>query len=157
MAELRGIEGVKDFLVSKLRDVERSKSTKIDDTERTAKQVASDQEVIGFLDNKVGELEMYCAKLSAEREQLKKELTEMRKEGKVRFLEDQIKLMRDEVVDYGKQWKIEKKVLVKEVKDNRHKLAILEAEKRGMQSELMRLKRELSSSAGHYNRSPKIQ
>ena len=156
MAELRGIEGVKDFLVSKLRDIERSKSTKIDDTERTAKQVASDQEVIGFLDNKVGELEMHCAKLSAEREQLKKELTEMRKEGKVRFLEDQIKLMRDEVVDHGKQWKMEKKVLVKEVKDNRHKLAILEAEKRGMQSELTRLKRELSSSAGHYNRSPKM-
>ena len=156
MAELRGIEGVKDFLVSKLRDFERSKSTKIDDTERTAKQIASDQEVIGFLDNKVGELEMHCAKLSAEREQLKKELNEMRKEGKVRFLEDQIKLMRDEVGDHGKQWKMEKKVLVKEVKDNRHKIAILEAEKRGMQSELTRLKRELSSSAGHYNRSPKM-
>lgn len=156
MAELRGIEGVKDFLVSKLRDVERSKSTKIDDAERTAKQVSSDQEVIGFLDNKVGELEMHCAKLSAEREQLKKELTEMRKEGKVRFLEDQIKLMRDEVADQGKQWKMEKKVLVKEVKENRHKLAVFEAEKRGMQSELTRLKRELSSSFGHTIRSPKM-
>ena len=156
MAELRGIEGVKDFLVSKLRNVERSKLTKIDDAETTAKQVASDQEVIGFLDNKVGELEMNCAKLSAEREQLKKELIEVRKEGKVRFLEDQIKLMRDEVADQGKQWKMEKKILVKEVKENRHKLAVLEAEKRGMQSELSRLNRELSSSAGHYNRSPKM-
>jgi len=143
MAELRGIEGVKDFLVTKLRDAERSKTAKIDDAERTAKQVASDQEVIGFLDNKVGELETQCTKLAAEREKLKEELTEIRKDGKIRFLEDQLKFMRDEVADHGKQWKVEKKILVKEIKENRHKLAVLEAEKRGLQSEVTRLKTEL--------------
>jgi len=156
MAELRGIEGVKDFLVSKLRDVERSKHVKVDDEDRTAKQIASDQEVIGFLDNKVGELEMKCVKLVTERKELKKELTEIRKYGQVRvgFLEDQIKLLRDEVADSGKRWKAEKRVLVKEIKNSRSNLAVLQAEKRGMQSELTRLKRELSSSVGHSMRSP---
>lgn len=146
MAELRGIEGVKDFLVSKLRDVERSKMAKIDDADRTEKQIACDQEVIGFLDHKLGHIEMKYVELTSERERLKKEFSEFRKQGQVRvgFLEDQNKLLRDEIADHGSQWKVEKRLLVKEIKNLRSNVAVLQAEGRGMQSELTRLKRELS-------------
>ena len=137
---------MKDFLVSKLRDIERSKMAKIDDADRTEKQIASDQEVIGFLDNKLGELEMKCVELTSERKRLKEELAEFRKQSQVRigFLEDQNKLLRDEIADHGNQWKAEKKLLVKEIKNLRSNVAVLQAEGRGMQSELTRLKRELS-------------
>ena len=146
MAALRGIEGVKDFLVSKLRDVERSKMAKIDDADRTEKQIACDQEVIGFLDHKLGHIEMKCVELTRERGRLTAELAEFRKQGQVRvgFLEDQNKLLRDEIADHGHQWKAEKRLLVKEIKNLRSNVAVLQAEGRGMQSELTRLKRELS-------------
>jgi len=132
MAELRGIEGVKDFLVSKLRDIERSKMAKIDDADRTEKQIASDQEVIGFLDSKLGDLEMKCIELTRERERLKEDLAEVRKHCQVRvgFLEDQNKLLRDEIAGHGNQWKAEKRLLVKEIKNLRSNVAVLQAEGR---------------------------
>ena len=146
MAELRGIEGVKDFLVSKLRDVERSKMAKIDDADRTEKQIACDQEVIGFLDHKLGHIEMKYVELTSERERLKEKFSEYRNQGQVRvgFLEDQNKLLRDEIADHVNKWKAEKRLLVKEIKNLRSNVAVLQAEGRGMQSELTRLKRELS-------------
>jgi predicted nucleic acid-binding Zn-ribbon protein len=89
---------------------------------------------------------MKCVELTSERERLIGELAEFRKQGQVRvgFLEDQNKLLRDEIADHGNQWKAEKKLLVKEIKNLRSNVAVLQAEGRGMQSELTRLKRELS-------------
>jgi hypothetical protein len=149
MAELRGIEGVKDFLVTKLRDGETAKRTRAEDEDRTARQVASDQEVICFLDFKVVELEKSCERLQTERDALVEEANSLHKHGNMRteFLEDMLQLARDQNTTESKQWKKEKKLLVHEVKHCRHQIAALEAERQGMLLELSKLRRTMALGA----------
>jgi len=149
MAELRGIEGVKDFLVTKLRDGETAKRTRAEDEDRTARQVASDQEVICFLDFKVMELEKSCERLQTERDALVEEANSLRKHCNKRteFLEDMLQLARDENVTESKQKRKEKRLLVNEIKNCRYQIAALEAERQGMLLELSKLRSTVALGA----------
>ena len=131
--KLKGIEDVKDFLVSKLKDVETTNRAIQEEKDLTAmRQSASDQEVIGYLDQQVLQYESRNVQLTKERDSLSKHI----KDGniKITFLEDSLQCAREKFITADQDWKRERKTLVKEVRRlQRHEL-VHEAEKKGIEA-----------------------
>jgi chromosome segregation ATPase len=157
-ARLEGTEAVKQFLIGKVRDVEVKLNRSRDDEIKVTQQIASDQEVIAFLDSRVQELEQQTLNLTKEHSAAQAELDALKvsTSKKITMLSDMLKYEREKVREDEGEWKATKKVLVKEVKSCRAQILTLQAERDGLKGQNEILKRAINSSGGtaNSNRSP---
>lgn len=132
-ARLSGVESVKDFLITKVRDAEKLHKDGQDELAKIARQVSSDQEVIAFLDGRVQELERNLKIAEDGKAEADEELGRLRNQGsqKVRVLSDMLQFEKEQLAESEREWKAQKKVLVKEVKSCRAQIVALQAERGG--------------------------
>ena len=149
-ARLQGVESVKDFLISKVSDVEKKHKEGQDEIAKIMRQVASDQEVIAFLDSRVQELERSLRNMEESRTKSNKELQRLRAQGgqKVQVLSDMLQFEREQLAESEQEWKAQKKVLVKEVKSCRSQIVALQAERDGYYEQNRKLKDALHGMNG---------
>mmetsp|Transcript_54084 Transcript_54084/g.131273 ORF Transcript_54084/g.131273 Transcript_54084/m.131273 type:complete len:595 (+) Transcript_54084:438-2222(+) len=148
-AKLDGTEAVKQFLIGKVRDVEQKLTRSREDEIKVTQQIASDQEVIAFLDSRVQELEQVSDDLTAEKASTQKELESLKvsTSKKITMLSDMLKYEREKLREDEGDWKATKKVLVKEVKSCRAQIVALQAELDGMKGQNEMLRRAVMSTA----------
>ena len=137
MAELKGADSVKDFLVAKLRDIEGAHRLAESEREKLLQNAKSDQEVIAFLDYRIQELESSSEAADQGRDRARKELegAKVKNKDQVRVLSDMLRFERDQMSSAEKEWKATKKVLIKEVKQCRAQIISLEAERDGLREQ----------------------
>ena len=147
LAKVDGTEGVKQFLINKVRDMEVSLSALIQNETKVVQQIASDQEVIAFLDGRVQELENVTTLLQTEKEDAKTELERIQKQSaqKVTVISDMLQFEREKLADQEREWKMTKKLLVKEVKSCRSQIIALQSERDGYREKSDTLRRALLS------------
>ena len=150
LAKAEGAESVKDFLIAKVRDMELSLSTSEDNEAKVAQQIASDQEVIAFLDGRVQELESETRELEQEKQRTLNELARVREqaEQKSAVMGDMLQFERERLTESEREWKATKKVLVKEVKNCRAQILALQAERDSLREQSEMLKKAVMSSSG---------
>lgn len=148
LAKADGAEAIKEFLVAKMRDMEQSLSTSEDNEAKVARQIASDQEVIAFLDGRVQELEGDAARLVKERDDAINELTRVKEqtEQKAIVMGDMLQFEREQLKENEKEWRATKKLLVKEIKNCRAQIVALQAERDGYREQNELLRRAVMSS-----------
>lgn len=141
-AQLDGAEAVKDFLISKVRDVEAALSANDEHEAKIARQIASDQEVIAFLDARVQELEgqLESDRIAHEASEVAHQRRLLQLEQKTAVLGDLLQFERERVKENEVDWRSTKRVLVKEVKGLRSQLAALSAERDGYREQNERLR-----------------
>ena len=147
LAKLDGTEGVKQFLINKVRDMEVSLSALIQNETKVVQQIASDQEVIAFLDGRVQELEHLTQMLQTEKEVVKTDLERVQNQSaqKVTVISDMLQFEREKLADQEREWKMTKKLLVKEVKNCRSQIVALQSERDGYREQSDTLRRALLS------------
>jgi len=152
-AKLDGTEAVKQFLIGKVRDVEVKLNRSKEDEIKVTQQIASDQEVIAFLDSRVQELEQQTENLTVEKTGTQTEFDELKvsTSKKITMLSDMLKYEREKVREDEGEWKATKKVLVKEVKSCRAQILALQAERDGFKEQNDMLKRAIVSTGGGGN------
>jgi hypothetical protein len=148
VAKLDGTEAVKQFLINKVRDVETKLGRSRDDEIKVTQQIASDQEVIAFLDSRVQELERQTETLTKDKSGAQSELDTIKVQTskKITMLSDMLKYEREKLKDEEGEWKATKKVLVKEVKSCRAQILALQAERDGLKEQNEMLKRAIVST-----------
>ena len=160
--KLEGTEAVKQFLIGKVRDVEVKLQRSKEDEIKVTQQIASDQEVIAFLDSRVQELEQQTENLTLEKTGTQAGFDDLKvsTSKKITMLSDMLKYEREKVREDESDWKATKKVLVKEVKSCRAQILALQAERDGLKEQNDMLKRAIvstgsggSSSGKHHNSS----
>lgn len=151
-AKLDGTENVKKFLIGKVRDVEIKLKQREDEDVKITKQVASDQEVIAFLDSRVQELERSIEEVTTERVLIQSELDSLKASSskKAIMLNDMLKYEREKLREEESEWKATKKVLVKEVKSCRAQILALQAERDGFKEQNEMLKRAIVSTGKNH-------
>ncbi|CAJ1943112.1 unnamed protein product [Cylindrotheca closterium] len=151
-AKLDGTENVKKFLIAKVRDVEIKLKQQEDEDVKITKQVASDQEVIAFLDSRVQELERSTEQVTTERALAQSELDSLKVSSskKAIMLNDMLKYEREKLREEESEWKATKKVLVKEVKSCRAQILALQAERDGFKEQNEMLKRAIVSTGKNH-------
>jgi hypothetical protein len=144
-AQLEGTISVKDVLASKVKELQKKLESDREISAKITRQVASDQEVIAFLDERVQELEKAVDNFHMERAKAQKAIEKVKdaSERQVAVLSDMLAYEREQRADQEKEWKNTKKVLIKEVKLCRAQIMALEAERDGFREENMRLKEAL--------------
>jgi hypothetical protein len=149
-ARLEGTEAVKEFLISKVRDTERSLKKCQEESVKVMQQTSSDQEVISFLDGRVKELEISLQRTASEWNAHKDEFKafQAKAENRQTVLEDMLQFERQQLADSEREWKSTKKVLVKEVKHCRAQVLALQAERDSFRQKNMQLKQALLSING---------
>ena len=154
--KLDGTEAVKAFLADKVREIEQTLQKSKDVQTKTTQQIASDQEVIAFLDNRVQELELAERTLTAEKKSISDQLIseQIRNEKKITVLSDMLQYERERAAENERDWKATRKVLIKEVKSCRGHIMALQAEREGLQEQNERLKRAVMSSGTMNGSSP---
>jgi chromosome segregation ATPase len=137
------MEGLKDFLIEKVRNVEQSLRKSREDEMKVAQQISSDQEVIAFLDGRVQELERDIKSLSDEKKTISETLNRIKiqNDKKIEVLGDMLQFERERVSENEREWKATKKLLVKEIKSCRAQLLALQAERDGFREQNERLKK----------------
>ena len=153
--KLEGTEAVKQFLIGKVREVEQALSKSQEDESRVTQQIASDQEVIAFLDGRVNELERNLRKLSTDFKATQDELNRTKNQNskKITVLGDMLQFEREQSTENDREWKATKKLLVKEVKNCRSQITALQAERDGYREQNARLRKAVLSN-GVSNGSP---
>lgn len=158
--KLEGTEAVKQFLIGKVRDVEVKLQRSKEDEIKVTQQIASDQEVIAFLDSRVQELEQQTETLTIEKTGTQAGFDDLTVSSskKIIMLSDMLKYEREKLREDESDWKATKKVLVKEVKSCRAQILALQAERDGLKEQNDMLKRAIvstgsggSSSGKHHN------
>jgi len=158
--KLEGTEAVKQFLIGKVRDVEVKLQRSKEDEIKVTQQIASDQEVIAFLDSRVQELEQQTETLTLEKTgtQAGFDGLKVSSSKKITMLSDMLKYEREKLREDESDWKATKKVLVKEVKSCRAQILALQAERDGLKEQNDMLKRAVvstgsggSNSGKHHN------
>lgn len=146
-ANLKSVEAVKEFLVTKVRDTEKLVKDKDEEMKRVKSKALTDQEVISFLDEKVKRLEKEVNDLKSNEHATRKEAHDMvsKNEKKVVVLTDMLRFERQQISANEKEWKAAKKVLIKEVKNCRARIVALEAEYEGCLRQNSQLKQGLLS------------
>jgi len=146
-ANLKSVEAVKEFLVTKVRDTEKLVKEKDEEMKRVKSKALTDQEVISFLDEKVKRLEKEVNDLKSNEHATRKEAHDMvsKNEKKVVVLTDMLRFERQQISANEKEWKAAKKVLIKEVKNCRARIVALEAEYEGCLRQNSQLKQGLLS------------
>jgi len=153
-AKLDGTEAVKQFLIGKVRDVEVKLNRSKEDEIKVTQQIASDQEVIAFLDSRVQELEQQTENLSVEKTGTRIEFDALKvsTSKKITMLSDMLKYEREKAREDEGEWKATKKVLVKEVKSCRAQILALQAERDGFKEQNEMLKRAIVSGGGNISK-----
>jgi hypothetical protein len=151
-AKLDGTESVKQFLIGKVRDVEVKLKQREDDDVKITQQIASDQEVIAFLDSRVQELERDTDDTTKGRTMVQSELDSLKTSSSKRtiMLNDMLKYEREKLREEESEWKATKKVLVKEVKNCRAQILALQAERNGFKEQNEMLKRAIVSTGKNH-------
>ena len=146
-ANLKSVEAVKEFLVSKVRDTEKAAKEKDEEMKRVKSKALTDQEVITFLDEKVKRLEKEVNDLKSNEDATRKEAQDVvsKNDKKVVVLTDMLRFEREQMAANEKEWKAAKKVLIKEVKSCRARILSLEAEYEGCLQQNSQLKQGLLS------------
>mmetsp|Transcript_24103 Transcript_24103/g.36819 ORF Transcript_24103/g.36819 Transcript_24103/m.36819 type:complete len:641 (-) Transcript_24103:47-1969(-) len=146
-ANLKSVEAVKEFLVTKVRDTEKVVKEKDEEMKRVKSKALTDQEVITFLDEKVKRLEKEVNDFKSNEHATRKEAHDMvsKNEKKVVVLTDMLRFERQQISANEKEWKAAKKVLIKEVKNCRARIVALEAEYEGCLQQNSQLKQGLLS------------
>lgn len=152
-AKLDGTEAVKQFLISKCREVELKFKRREEDEIKVTQQIASDQEVIAFLDSRVQELEMSADNNVKGMNSAREELNALKVSSnkKTVMLNDMLKYEREKLREEETDWKATKKVLVKEVKNCRAQILALQAERDGYREQNEMLKRAIVSTGKNGN------
>lgn len=155
LGKLDGTEAIKEFLVNKVREVETTLKKSKELERKTTQQIASDQEVIAFLDSRVQELEIKERTLTAEKKSISDQSIseQLRNEKKISILSDMLQYERERSAENERDWKATRKVLVKEIKSCRGHIMALQAERDGLQEQNERLKRAVMAT-GTTNGSP---
>lgn len=151
-AKLEGTEAVKQFLIGKVREVEKTLSKSQEDESKVTQQIASDQEVIAFLDSRVQELERNERKLLSELKATSEEWARTKNQNskKITVLGDMLQFERERSTENEKEFKATKKLLVKEVKHCRSQLTALQAERDGYREQNERLRKAVfTNGASH--------
>lgn len=132
-AKLTGVERVKDFLVHKIRELEVTLASSVEHQSKVAQQIASDQEVIHFLDGRVQDLELEARGLRGELKTAETKFSASQKSNheRVSLVSDMLNLERDKLAVQSSEWKAQKKLLVREVKQCRSQIVSLQAERDG--------------------------
>jgi chromosome segregation ATPase len=145
-------------LADKVREIEQALQKSKDLQTKTTQQIASDQEVIAFLDSRVQELELAERTLTAEKKSISDQLIseQIRNEKKITVLSDMLQYERERAAENERDWKATRKVLIKEVKSCRGHIMALQAEREGLQEQNERLKRAVMSSGAMNGLSPLI-
>jgi hypothetical protein len=153
-SQLEGTLAVNDVLKEEVKNIK-----KILDDDRTVsaeitRQAVSDQEVIAFLDERVQELEKQIETFEKERKQVDATIEKAKNaaEKQVTVLTELLTYEREQKADQERDWKNDKKILVKEVKKCRSQIMSLEAERDGLQQENQRLREALLSLGSASNR-----
>jgi len=150
VGKLEGTEAVKQFLIGKVRDVEVKLQRSKEDEIKVTQQIASDQEVIAFLDSRVQELEEQTVNLTMESSGTQAGFDDLKVSSakKITMLSDMLKYEREKLREDESDWKATKKVLVKEVKSCRAQILALQAERDGLKEQNDMLKRAIVSKGG---------
>lgn len=143
VAKLEGTERVKQFLVNKVRDMEVAISSSVENEAKVAQQIASDQEVIAFLDGRVHELENEAIGLRAAQRESVDGLEKVKEQSaqKASVMGDMLQFEREKLKESEREWKATKKLLVKEVKSCRAQITALQAERDGYREQNERLQK----------------
>lgn len=151
-AKLDGTESVKQFLIGKVRDVEVKLKQREEDDVKITQQIASDQEVIAFLDSRVQELEKATEDTTKQWTLVQSEFDSLRASSakKITMLNDMLKYEREKLREEESEWKATKKVLVKEVKSCRAQILALQAERDGFKEQNEMLKRAIVSTGKNH-------
>lgn len=159
VANLSSVEAVKEFLVTRVRDTERMVQSQKEDMGKAQKKYLEDQEVIVFLDEKVKEMEKSVEEMKSKEATTKQESVDIvsKNEKKSRVLSDMLRFEREQMAANEKEWKKEKKVLVKEVKSCRGRIVALEAEAEGCRRQNEQLKQGLMSLQSSGSMSPGVK
>lgn len=147
VANLDSVKAVKEFLVTRVRDTEKLVEAQKEEMKKIQKKTLEDQEVIVFLDERVKDLERRIEDIKSNEEATKKESLQLvqKHEKKVQVLSDMLQFERDQSAANENEWKIAKKLLVKEVKSCRARLVGLEAEVEGCRQQNAQLKHGLTA------------
>lgn len=149
-AEFEGTQSVKDFLIQKVRNMEELLTHQEDNETKVAQQIASDQEVIAFLDARVQELERQLASLHASQAELGTDREKLRAnlEQKTTVLQDMLQFERERFVEFERDAKSTKKVLVKEIKLCRNQIVALTAERNALKEQNQTLQKAVLRTVG---------
>lgn len=145
VANLASVEAVKEFLVTRVRDTEKTVEKQKEEMKEVQKKNLADQEVINFLDERVKKLESEVSEIKSQESTAKQEAADVvaKNEKKVRVLSDMLRFEREQMTSNEKEWKNTKKLLVKEVKSCRSHIVTLEAELEGLRRQNEQLKQGL--------------
>uniref|UniRef100_A0A7S3LZC2 F-box domain-containing protein n=1 Tax=Spumella elongata TaxID=89044 RepID=A0A7S3LZC2_9STRA len=142
-------ESVRDFMIEKLKAAEMEIKKLMGETQSLKKQAASDQDIIGYLDLQVGELEAQRTELGTRCQQLQASL-----DLQIGSHSHREHTLTTELNDYKLKYekldvnfKTQKKVLIKEVKQLRSQVDTLTTE-RNLQTNQFRLLREALALGG---------
>jgi chromosome segregation ATPase len=145
VANLASVEAVKEFLVARVRDTEKTVQNQKEEMKEVQKKNLADQEVIVFLDERVKKLEGEVNDIKSRESIAKQEAADAvaKNEKKVRVLSDMLRFEREQMASNEREWKNTKKLLVKEVKSCRSHIVTLEAELEGLKRQNEQLKQGL--------------
>jgi chromosome segregation ATPase len=137
-ARLEGAEGVKELLVGKLREAEREVKKAREGENDKERQRVMDQEVIGFLDGRVQELEgglkTTVGRLVEVEEKARRDMGQLQEQ--VRLLHEMLGFERRKAEENEGQWRQQKKILAKEVKSLRNEVLACQKERDAYRDEL---------------------
>jgi chromosome segregation ATPase len=147
-ANLQSAETVRDFLIDKLKGAEVALKSAIGEIGTLKRQAESDQEVIAYLDLRTNELE--CEVSDAQQRFNTMRGTIEVQSGAHSYME---RLLTNEVADYKHRlesaestFKLQKKVLAKEVKALRARMASISSELEYYQSNMIKFREALNST-----------
>jgi outer membrane murein-binding lipoprotein Lpp len=156
-SQLEGTLAVNDVLTEEVKNIKKTLDDDRAVSAEITRQAVSDQEVIAFLDERVQELEKQIDYLEKERKQVNATIEKAKNENEkqVTVLTELLTYEREQKADQERDWKNDKKILVKEVKKCRSQILSLEAERDGLQQENQKLREALLSfgSAATRNKS----
>jgi F-box domain len=148
-ANIQSAETVRDFLVEKLKGAEIALKSAIGEIAQLKKQSDSDQEMIAYLDLRTNELEIENADVLSKCQNI--EGTMEVQSGSHSYME---RLLTNEVEDFKHRleisestFKLQKKVLVKEVKSLRSKMDEVVHERDQCKLQMQRFRDALSSNS----------
>ena len=142
VANLESVKAVKEFLVTRVRETEKTVEKQNMDMKEVQRKNLVDQEVIVFLDERVKKLESEVGDITSKEAVARQEASDIvtRNEKKVIVLSDMLQFEREQMTSSEKEWKNTKKILVQEVKKCRSHIVTLEAELEGLRRENEHLK-----------------
>lgn len=148
-AKLQGAESLKEYLIGKVQEMKVSMSLTEENDAKVALQIASDQEVIAFLDARVQELEAETRQRSAELQEATRQREQLKKlaDQRVKVLSDMLQFERERLKENEVEWKATKKVLIKEVKSLRAQMIALAAERDGYREQNEQFRKSVMISA----------